>query len=154
MWPSAQRTPATASPASAHRRSWSTARSSPAPRTVIGIWLMERACRGGGDHATGPGTTTAGPRGFDPGRAIRARVAVAAGRPVQGSNPRADRPRRLRTASGAARFDDVMSTTWQSTTRFVDAPCGATNPYALVGDMQVQEPKLRHAHPAFITHNR
>ena len=47
-----------------------------------------------------------------------------------------------------------MSTTWQSTTRFVDAPCGVTNTYALVGDMQVQEPKLRHARPASITPNR
>ena len=47
-----------------------------------------------------------------------------------------------------------MSTTWQSTTRFVDAPCGVSNTHALVGDMQPQEQKLRHAHPAFITHTR
>ncbi|MEV4420660.1 hypothetical protein AB0L40_11900 [Patulibacter sp. NPDC049589] len=47
-----------------------------------------------------------------------------------------------------------MSTTWQSTTRFVDAPCGISNTYALVGDMQPHEHKLRRRHSAFITHNR
>lgn len=47
-----------------------------------------------------------------------------------------------------------MSTTWQSTTRFVDAPSGAANPYALVGDMKPRAQELRHLHPAFITHNR
>lgn len=47
-----------------------------------------------------------------------------------------------------------MSTTWQSTTRFVDALSGAANPYALVGDMKPRAQELRHLHPAFITHNR
>ncbi|WP_157260792.1 hypothetical protein [Patulibacter minatonensis] len=47
-----------------------------------------------------------------------------------------------------------MSTTWQSTTRFVIALRGESNPYALVGDMQPRATKLRHRHPAFITHNR
>jgi hypothetical protein len=47
-----------------------------------------------------------------------------------------------------------MSATWQSTTRFVDAPRGVSNPYALVGDVQPQGQKLRQPHPAFITPNR
>jgi hypothetical protein len=47
-----------------------------------------------------------------------------------------------------------MSTFRQSTTRFVDAPCGVVNTYALVGDMQPREHSLRHARPAATTPNR
>lgn len=47
-----------------------------------------------------------------------------------------------------------MSTTWQSTTRFVDAPCGVSNTWAPVGDMKPRVIELRHQHPAFLTHNR
>jgi hypothetical protein len=47
-----------------------------------------------------------------------------------------------------------MFTAWQSTTRFVDAPRGASNPYALVGDLQPRGQKPRRIHPAFITPNR
>jgi hypothetical protein len=47
-----------------------------------------------------------------------------------------------------------MFTAWQSTTRFVDAPCGVSNSYALVGDVQPQGQKLRQPHPAFTTPNR
>lgn len=46
-----------------------------------------------------------------------------------------------------------MSTTWQSTTRFVDAHCGVQKSYALVGDVRPRAQELRN-HPAFITHNR
>jgi len=90
-----------------------------------------------------PGTASSAGPGFDPG--------AGPGRVRTLRHVARDR---LRIAGAAARFDDVMFTTWQSTTRFVDAHCGATNTYALVGDMQPQEQKLRHQHPVFITHNR
>jgi hypothetical protein len=47
-----------------------------------------------------------------------------------------------------------MSTTWQSTTRFVDAICGVPNMHALGGDTTPRARELRHLRPTFITHNR
>lgn len=82
------------------------------------------------------------PAGFDPDGSGRVRTLAVVARKC------------LRRTGSPIRFDDVMSTTWQSTTRFVDAPCGISNPYALVGDMQPHEHQLRRRHPAFITHNR